>query len=265
MAEWLIHGLRSLLAPLPGGADRGRDPNQTGAGMSEILRAIGLGPKTESRHILQVLKRLERTRTPVLMEVEGRQTHFRSVIAVKKGVIVVAKPDGLVGQLRKEDVVRFSVPLEESKDLRLQVLTPHFNLTSGSAVFLCRVPEAFTEGSRRRSVRFNTSRFKNLHLYLPALEDRFRIVDLSTTGCKIHHNRSDVGELLPLNRLIAPAKLEISRYTADLEGVVPRVHKGQTVGCEMHVPSYGNARKYIEHLVQSLLKSEEQRLHSEAI
>ena len=68
---------------------------------------------------------------------------FRSVLAVKKGVVVVAKPDGLGKYLEKKGFVRFSLPNEEGRDLRLEVISPHFNLTSGNSVFLCKLPEEF--------------------------------------------------------------------------------------------------------------------------
>ena len=63
--------------------------------MTEFLKAFGLGGRTEEKEVAQTLKRLDREKAPLLMEVEQAQVHFRSVLAVKKGVIVVAKPMGL--------------------------------------------------------------------------------------------------------------------------------------------------------------------------
>ena len=229
--------------------------------MAEFLKAFGLGGRGEEKEVVQTLKRLDKSKTPLLMEIEQSQIHFRSVLAVKQGVIAVAKPMGLGAHLKKDSVVRFSVPDEPGHDIRLQVASPHFNLTSGNAIFICNFPTSFSEGTKRRATRFNTSRFNNLLLSVPTLKYRFRIVDLSMNGVKIHV-QGNVEQMFPLGQPISPANIAISKYSVELGVVIPRVHKGNTVGCEMAVPEGSSTAKYLVHLINSLQKSEEKNLQT---
>lgn len=229
--------------------------------MTEFLRAIGLGSKSQDKEIELALKKLDREKTPLLMEIEGSHVHFRSVLAVKQDMIIVAKPGGLGQHLKKDSVVRFSIPEEPEKDLRLTVMNAHFNLTSGNAVFICKAPHSFTEGSKRKATRFNTSRFNNLHLSIPSLSYRFRIVDLSIGGLKIYVQEK-IMERFPIGKPIAPVTIQISKHSADIGSVVPRVHSGNTVGCEIQITANDTARKYISHLINSLQKTEQDKLQS---
>ena len=233
--------------------------------MAKFLKTLKLRRRSEVKEVLAEIRRIDRLKTPILMEIEQSHVHFRSVLAVKKGVVVVAKPDGLTSHLKKDNVVRFAVPGEEGRDLRLEVISPHFNLTSGNSVFLCKIPEQFAEGAKRKAVRFNTSRFKNLQMFLPSLETQFRIVDLSSHGCKIYVTNINVEAVFPLGVPISPARINISKFSTDLDAVIPRVHVSKAVGFEMTYPPGGAARKYVEHLLTSLLKSEEPRLSSDAL
>jgi hypothetical protein len=153
------------------------------------------------------------------------------------------------------------VPEEPGRDIRLQVTSAHFNLSSGNAVFICKMPTVFSEGTRRRATRFNTSRFRNMHLFIPSLNEQFRIIDLSMNGLKIYV-QGKLGELFPIGTPITPARIHISKYSADLDMVIPRAHKGNSVGCEMSLPEESPAHKYITRLIQSLQKTEEQQLLS---
>lgn len=226
--------------------------------MAQFLKALGLGSRSEEREIAESLNRIGRRRVALFMEIEQSQVHFRSVMSVKRGVVVVAKPTGLGPQLKKESFIRFTLPGEEGKDVRMQVISPHFNLTSGNAVFLCRLPTEYTESTKRQNMRFNTSRFKNLHLIVDNTR-RFRIIDLSTTGFKIYVAQ-EIAQHFPLGKPIRQASINISKYDAELEVIVPRVHIGKTVGCQMTYPQDGSAKKYIEHLITSLQKTEEENL-----
>jgi hypothetical protein len=173
----------------------------------------------------------------------------------------VAKPAGLGPYLKKDSMVRFSVPDEPGRDVRLQVASPHFNLTSGNAIFICNFPTEFSEGTKRRSTRFNTSRFNNLHLSVPTLKYRFRIIDLSLNGLKIYV-QGDPAEMFPLGKPISPANIAISKVNAELTAIIPRVHKGNTVGCEFQAAQNSTALKYIAHLINSLQKSEQEKIQS---
>lgn len=227
--------------------------------MTEFLKAFGLGAKSEDKEIAQVLRRLDKSKTAVLLEIEGSHVHFRSVLAVKQGVIVVAKPQGLGPHLKKDSVVRFSVPDQPGRDIRLSVASAHFNLTSGNAVFICKFPHEFSEGTKRKATRFNTSRFNNLHFTYPKITEKYRIIDLSLNGFKFYC-KGKLSELFPIGDPIYPAILHISKYTTEVGTVVPRVHIGNTVGCEIQGPDSSPARKYIAHLISSLQKTEEKQL-----
>lgn len=233
--------------------------------MAKFLKSLKLRSRSEVKAVLAAIRRIDRLKTPILMEIEQSHVHFRSVLAVKQGVVVVAKPDGLTSHIKKANIVRFAVPGEDGRDLRLEVISPHFNLTSGNSVFLCKIPEHYVEGAKRNAVRFNTSRFKNLQMVIPSLESQFRIVDLSSNGCKLYVTSPSVEAVFPLGIPISPAQINISKFSADLDAVIPRVHVSKAVGLEITYPPGGTARKYVEHLLTSLLKSEETRLSSEAL
>ena len=229
--------------------------------MTEFFKALGLGPKSEEKEVAEALRALDHHKTPLLMEIEQSHIHFRSVLAVKKSVVVVAKPAGIASHLKKESVVRFSLPEEPGKDIRMQVLSPNFNLTSGSAVFICKMPTSFAEGTKRAATRFNTSRFNNLHLVLPEKSEQFRIIDLSLNGVKVFA-QGKIEETFPIGRKISPVRIIISKVSADLDGVIPRVHKGTSIGCEIVIRENSSARKYIDHLIKSLQKQEEESLQA---
>jgi hypothetical protein len=233
--------------------------------MTEFFKALGLGgQKTEEKEVADALRTLDRRKTPLLMEVEQSHVHFRSVLAIKKGVVVVAKPGGIGGNLKKDAFIRYSLPDEPGKDIRMQVLSPHFNLTSGNAVFICKMPTAFAEGTKRVATRFNTSRFNNLHLVLPDQTEQFRIIDLSINGVKVFA-QGKIEHTFPIGRTISPVRIIISKFSSELDGVIPRVHKGNQVGCEILIRENSPARKYIDHLIKSLQKQEEESLQASEI
>ena len=131
-------------------------------------------------------------------------------------------------------------------------------------MLLCRIPTEFSEGARRKFMRYNTSRFNNLHLFFPEPPRRYRIVDLSTNGCKVFVNE-DAEKRFPLGQALQPVQIAIAKYLTDLHGVVPRVHKGKTVGCEFTYGRDSDANRYINHLISSLKKTEEDKLVSTAL
>jgi hypothetical protein len=143
----------------------------------------------------------------------------------------------------------------------MQVLSPHFNLTSGNAVFICKLPTGFAESTKRAATRFNTSQFNNLHLTLPGHAEQYRIIDLSVTGVKVYA-QGKIEQTFPIGRTISPVQIIISKFSAELDGLVPRVHKGNAVGCEIVVRGDSPARKYIDHLIKSLQKQEEESLRA---
>jgi len=232
--------------------------------MTEFFKALGLGPKGEEQEVANVLRSLDRRKSPLLMEIEQSHVHFRSVLAIKKGVIVVAKPTGIGANLKKDAFVRFSVPESPGRDIRMQILSPHFNLTSGNAVFICKMPTVFVEGTKRNATRFNTSRFNNLHVTFPEKNIQFRIIDLSVNGVKLFV-QGKAEQTFAIGYTITPVRINISKFSADLDGLIPRVQKGASIGCEILVTSNSPARKYIDHLIKALQKQEEETLKASEV
>lgn len=207
---------------------------------------------------MELLAELARNKTTVRIEVEGTLIKFNSQLTLKKGSVVVAKPVGLKEGLGAGNYVRMRPPVGGARELRLKVLTPHFNLASGNAVFVCEAPEAEV-AARRESDRFDVTRYNNLRLVLGSVE--FRLADVSATGLKVQTAGQQAQEYFPLGRELSGAHIMLgSNARVDLERVVPRAHHGAYVGCEIAVSRDGTSERYLNHLLSSLTKAESQRL-----
>ena len=229
--------------------------------MSGLKSLFGLG-ESEERTIEKVLSRLASAKTPIRLEVEEANIHFYSVLSIRRGLVVLAKPGGLQKELKREGFVRFRVPDVEGKELRLPIAVPHFNLLSGSYVFLCDVPKTFAEPSRRTSDRFNTRRFSNLKLTIPALVREYRIIDISLEGCKIFTGGNEDPTMpFSMGETLSPAKITVGqKVEIDLNSVVPRSQTGKTVGIQFQMNGNDDSRKYLSHFIKSLESSEQERL-----
>ena len=233
--------------------------------MSGLKDLLGLGEK-EERTIVKILERLSSAKTPVRLEVEEANIHFYSVISIRRGLVVLAKPGGLQKELKREGYVRFRVPEVEGKEIRLSIAVPHFNLLSGSYVFLCDIPKAFAEPSRRSNDRFNTRRFNNLKLTIPALTREFRIIDISMEGCKIFTGgKTDPAAQFAMGETLSPAKITVgTKVEITLEGITPRSRTDKTVGIQFQMNGNADSRKYLSHFIKSLETSEQERLLANA-
>ncbi|MEE8436127.1 MAG: hypothetical protein V3S64_15175, partial [bacterium] len=187
--------------------------------------------------------------------IENSTINFPTRLSVRSATVVVAKPAHLSGALTKGGTVRFKIPDSEGKEIRMEVLTPHFNLTSGNPVFLCKVPTVFAEGNLRGAMRYNTSKFTNVVLTMPPNQSQFRIVDLSEGGCKIYVPGQLARETFPIGASIAAVRITLgTKVTVVLDSLTPRNHRGQTVGCSLTVSDQGTSKKYLTHLINSLEK-----------
>ncbi len=212
--------------------------------------------KNETKEVMRALANLESKKTPVRIEIESENIRFFSVVSLKRGLVVIAKPPGLRKGIKREGFVRFSIP-EVQKDLRFEVTVPHFNLLSGGYVFLCKIPQNFAAPSQRTTERYNTSRFKNLHLYFPVLRTRFRVIDISVSGCKVFSQGTNAGSIFQLGTAVEPVKITVGqKVEIDLAGVVPRAFSGSTVGFQLQIGSDGRAAKYLQHFISSLESAE---------
>ena len=228
--------------------------------MAKLSNLLKLPVKPE-REVSRILRRLEANKTPVRVEIENSNTRFYSIISIKRGLVVVAKPPGLESGLQREGFVRFKIPDEDGRELRMQVSVPHFNLLSGGYVFLCSVPRKFAESSLRGAERYNTTRFKNLALFLPELKGYFRIIDISKTGCKVFADQSMATPGLETGSPISPASITVgNKVNIDLHSVTLRSRIKNTMGFELRVGDDGSSTKYFEHFLKSLEAAESKRL-----
>lgn len=229
--------------------------------MAKLANLLRL-PVKPGREVLQILNRLENRKTPIRIEIENTNTRFYSIVSIKRGLVVVAKPPGLKEGLQREGFVRFKVPDAEGKELRLKISVPHFNLLSGGYVFLCSVPKEFAESSLRGAERYNTSRFKNLFLFLPAIKGHYRIIDISKSGCKVFLEQSVAMPGLEMGNSIIPASISVgNKVDIDLKSAIPRSRFKNTMGFELRVGGNGSS-KYLDHFLKSLEAAEVKRLNT---
>ncbi|MDH4224639.1 MAG: hypothetical protein OEW12_03220 [Deltaproteobacteria bacterium] len=212
-------------------------------------------PETD---INQVLTRLANNRTAIQVEFEEKKLHFHSVLSVKNGVIMMAKPEGLGENLTRECHVRLTVP-GTHQEIRLVVSSPHVNLKSGGGAFVCSLPTQF-ESSHRDAVRVDTSRFSNIHLHVVNLNDKFPVIDLSDNGLKFRVLFQAGLSMFPIGISVAPAKLVASKFRLDLDELIPRVHKGLAVGCEIRFDKTKENKRFLTNLVDYLERKEERKV-----
>lgn len=212
---------------------------------------------------MEILADLARNKTPVRVEIENTLIKFNSQLTLKKGSVVVAKPLGLRDGITLGTHVRIRIPGGGRRELRLEVNTPHFNLSSGNAVFVCDAPEAEVS-ARRESDRYDVTRYNNLLLVVGT--DQFRLVDVSSTGFKALSTPQQAQQHFPIGREIVGAYIKLgSNARVDLAKLVPRSHhQGVSIGFEFEVSREGTSAKYLNHLLSSLTKAETDRMSADA-
>lgn len=221
-----------------------------------ILKKLMGGKAKEPKVVMSSLTMLDRNKVPVRMEIENTTISFHTRLSIRAATVVVAKPANLSSALSKGGIVRFKIPDSEGKEIRMEVLTPHFNLTSGNPVFLCKVPTEFAENNQRGALRYNTSKFSNVILTTPPTNAQFRIIDLSEGGCKVYVPSHEAREIFKIGSSIFAAKISLgTKVSVSLDSLTPRNHRGQAVGCQLSVTKAGNSQKYLVHLISSLEKA----------
>lgn len=214
----------------------------------------------EDKEVLSSLNILDRHKVPIRLEIENTTIHFKTLLSMKSGTVVVAKPLALYEGLSKGGTVRFKIPDSEGKEIRMEIVTTHFNLTNGNPVFLCKVPSGFAESKDRGALRYNMSNYSNVQLLLDNHKDGFRIVDLSTSGCKIYIPSKEALDLFPIGEGLENVKINIgNRVQVNLTTITPRNHRAMAVGCSLEVMKEGNSRKYLQHLINSMEKTASKR------
>jgi hypothetical protein len=226
---------------------------------NDILRGFG----GSAKELLEELGRLEANRAVIRVEIEGNAVHFNSRLSVKKDTVVIAKPMGLREGLESGGYVRFRLPESPNREVRLEVLTPHFNLASGNAVFLCRLPTQGPAAAKRKADRYNVSHFANVQLVIASRAREFRVVDVSLSGCKVLTTPLEAQTYFPLNRELGLVHIQVgSKAKVELNAVIARSHLGSSVGCEFSVKGEGPSQVYLSHLIKSLEKAETERLRT---
>ena len=221
--------------------------------------------KSEEKAVQSTLAQLDRQKTIVRLEIEKTQTRFNTVLAMRKGAVVVAKPNGIDQFLKAGTMVRFKVP-GEKHDIRMEISTPHLNLGNGSPVFLCTAPTRFSATSHRGSERFSTKRFSNVSLHIDSLGSKFSIEDLSESGCRIKTNHTKPQVQFPLSENIQGAFIQLgNKARIDLTQVTPRSYQGQNVGLEFQIRSDGPHRKLLGSMVDSLARQQREMLRASHI
>lgn len=224
---------------------------------SEMLQAFG----GSAKRLLETLRTIDVERTVVTVQVEGTQVRFPSRLLLKDDKVVFAKPETLGDGLRPGSVVRFKLPEDPRREVRLEVYAPHVNLASGSAVFLCRVPASGPSPAKREADRYGTAHLGNLLLVIPNRAREFRVMDISAGGCRVLTSSLEAETYFPLGRALTGVRIQAGkRASIELEAVIPRAHQNASVGCEFRVTPEGVSQAYFSQLMRSLDRAATERL-----
>ena len=233
--------------------------------MASLLGVFGKGGKAEEKEVHAVLKELDREKKPVRMEIERANVRFTTMLVFKSNTVVVAKPLALDPMIKTGEFIRFKVPGQKDRSIRMEIKTPNFNLKSGAPVFICDPPSSFAKSSQRQSERFDTRRFNNIHLRINGFGEHFRIVNLSIMGCRIQALHGNPTKEMPKGKPIADAWIQMGdKSRIDVSQITPRSHNGGEVGLEFSVKSGEQAKQKLESLVASLDRKQKEAIRSES-
>jgi len=127
---------------------------------------------------------------------------------------------------------------------------------NGTTLFLCHMPEGFAGVSRRAARRYGTAQLRNLSVELPKARRRYRVLDLSMSGCRLLIHDDDP-QAFALGQALQPAVLHVGEnQEAPLEFVVPRTHGDRSLGCEFRVSNSGPGRRHLDELLAMLEQRE---------
>lgn len=233
--------------------------------MASLLGIFGIGDRLQKKAVHGILNQLDRKKASIRMEIEKVNIRFTTMIAFKHNSVVVAKPPALDNVLKVGQFVRFKVPGQEQQAIRMVISTPNLNLKNGSPVFLCTPPNEFAESAHRANERFDTRRFNNIQLRISGFAEGFRILDLSTEGCRIHTSFTNSVKVLPKGKTINDAWIQMgNKARVELINITPRTHHEQAVGMEFSVKSGEKDLKLMTHLVALLDKQQKESIRAES-
>lgn len=232
-----------------GGRPRISSPYRERWQMLDLL----LGGERGRPEAASVLKRVVRDGRPIRMELESDMIRFDTVLLLRRQIVLVGKPRELTGMRSGGQWVRFKVPWDPRFEVRMQVSVPHLNLSNGQSAFVCQMPAGRVPRVRRGSERFSTRAVSNLYLDLPSLDDRFRIVDLSRSGCRIEMVRGSSESVFRLKRRIPHGVIQLGdNMHVEIDGVVPRMLRDRAVGFEYAIDREGEHRRQLRTLLGAL-------------
>lgn len=221
--------------------------------MAKLTELLGFGGS--AKRALEVIERLADEKATLTVQIEGNPTRFKSRLLLKEGQVVFAKPQSAQEGLRSGKFVRFRVPDDPGKEVRLEVVAPQVNLASGSAVFVCKAPESGLATAKRQSDRLGLAHLSNVMLVLPEHSREFRLIDISEHGCRVMTTPPEAKTFLPIGRELAKAYIQVgSKAKVELNSFIPRTHRPTSVGCEFEVKAEGTSAVYLERLIQTLEK-----------
>ena len=226
-----------------------------------------LSGKSEEAAILALLNRLDQQKVTLRVEIENTLIRFNTMLIVRAGSVVLARPSALRDNLERGGMVRVKIPGEDEKELRLEISMPQYNLTNGTPVFLCKIPVKFHKTSYTRTVdRFNTTRFTNLGLVIPVKAWAFRVLDISQTGCKVLSKSGVPQTEFPIGMSFENTYFKLgTRVKIELARLIPRSIRGHAVGFEFNVRQEGLHQKYLDHLISSLDKKDKEAMKAERL
>lgn len=216
----------------------------------------------EQRAVLRALENLTNSKSPVRLESETTGVSFFTVVALRPNGLLIARPRSLRGGLPKDSFVRITLPNHGRKQIRVPILIPQVKLRMTMRyACICGIPTAFSGVCKRHTDRFNTTKFKNLHLQVPQFSSSFRVVDISVGGLRVF--AGDDGERLAEDpeANLAPARIRVGeRVSVELENLMVRSHVGNTVGFSMTVRNDGYSGRFLLNLLNKLQEQEILRL-----
>jgi hypothetical protein len=217
-----------------------------------------LGDSHETETTVKALVSLAYTKTSVRIQIENSSVRFMSQVAVLRNTITFGKPFGLNGELTAGTFVRLRLPGNEKRELRLEVMIPHYNLANGNVAFICKAPEQELV-CRRQADRFEALRYKNLRLVIGT--EPFRLSDISATGFKVVLVGNQSMQHFPLRCALHNAQLDIGAEAhIYLDWLIPRNYRAGMVGCEFRIKQDPESKRKFNALLSSLSRAELTRI-----
>ena len=214
----------------------------------------------EARSVRRALEDLQRHQARIRVEIEQSGIRFKTVLMLRQDVVAIGKPMGWQGELPIGTVVRFKTNERKPRELRLEVVNPEFRLPNGKAFFICNTPAKFAPKSPRGSERFRTDRFRNLEMNFPELGSKYKIVNISESGCRIDTGRENLETIWSIGESVAPAMVQVGKsISIELDEVILRSIQPEVVGLEFKTARNSKEGKHLETLIKWLEKWEDKQ------